>query len=42
MNPLEVIQKYYDPGSKVKEMIAAYGRDKLATFDEWVILFNVS
>ncbi len=29
------------PPEKVREMIAAYGKDKLATFDEWLILFKV-
>lgn len=29
------------PLERVREMIAAYGEDKLATFDEWLILFKV-
>jgi uncharacterized protein len=29
------------PLEKVREMIAAYGKNKLATFDEWLVLFKV-
>jgi uncharacterized protein len=29
------------PLEQVREMIAAYGKDKLATFDEWLILFKI-
>jgi len=29
------------PPERVREMIAAYGKDKLATFDEWLVLFKI-
>ncbi len=29
------------PLEKVREIIEGYGKDKLATFDEWVNLFKV-
>ncbi len=33
---------YEKPLEKVREIISGYGRDKIATFDEWIALFKVS